>query len=120
MRIVTKGGKIEMVTLTQKAESKVQEVMASQTDSESISGIRVSVVGGGCSGFQYEMKLASASEDGDEVIEADGFKVFVDSQSRAYLEGTEIDFVETPQGTGFKFNNPNVTDSCGCGESFRV
>ncbi len=109
-----------MLTLTEKAVEKVKEVLASQTDSESVAGIRVSVVGGGCSGFQYAMSLEQGPQDGDEVVVVDGFDLYVDQQSQPFLKGTEIDYVETSHGAGFKFNNPNVTNTCGCGESFQV
>lgn len=107
-----------MISLTEKALAKVREVIASQP--ESYSGIRVAVIGGGCSGFQYAMNLERESRDTDRVIEVDGFSVYVDEQSLLYLEGTEIDYVESDQGAGFKFNNPNVKGTCGCGESFHA
>ena len=109
-----------MLTLTDKAVEKVKEVVTSQSESESVTGIRVSVIGGGCSGFQYSMSLEQEAREGDEVISVDGFEVYVDQQSQRFLKGTEIDYIETPQGAGFKFNNPNVSSSCGCGESFQV
>jgi iron-sulfur cluster assembly accessory protein len=107
-----------MITLTDNAVSKVKEVIAEQ--SENYAGIRVAVVGGGCSGFQYAMNLERSSREGDEVVEVDGLKVFVDDQSALYLDGTEIDYIETIQGAGFKFNNPKARNTCGCGESFHV
>ncbi len=109
-----------MLTLTDKAIDKVKEFIGSQDTPEEYGGIRVSVAGGGCSGFQYALSLERESSEGDQVVQVNGFKVFVDQQSMAYLEGTEIDFVETVQGAGFKFNNPNVKSTCGCGESFQV
>jgi iron-sulfur cluster assembly protein len=109
-----------MLTLTDVAAEKVRETIASQADPESYRGIRVSVVGGGCSGFQYAMALETETNEGDEVVQVDGFSVYVDKESAPYMKGTEIDFIETPQGAGFKFNNPNVKSSCGCGESFEV
>ena len=109
-----------MVRLTAKAVEKVKEVIASQSESVSYEGIRISVVGGGCSGFQYAMGLEQRAGEGDQVVSADGFDVFIDEQSLPFLEGTEIDYVETLQGAGFRFNNPNVKDQCGCGESFTV
>jgi len=109
-----------MLSLTEKAVQQVREAIASQEESEGYTGIRVAVVGGGCSGFQYSMKLERESREGDRIVEVDGFKVYVDEQSRHYLEGTEIDYIETPQGAGFKFNNPNVRGTCGCGESFHA
>jgi iron-sulfur cluster assembly accessory protein len=107
-----------MIRLTDNAVSKVKEVIAEQADN--YAGIRVAVVGGGCSGFQYAMNLESSSREGDEVLELDGLKVFVDDQSALYLNGTEIDYIETVQGAGFKFSNPNARNTCGCGESFHV
>ena len=105
-----------MIQLTDLAANKVKEAMADQVDD--FTGIRVAVVAGGCSGFQYTMNLERESKEGDEILEVDGFKVFVDEQSLLYLDGTEIDYVENIQGAGFKFNNPNVAGTCGCGESF--
>lgn len=109
-----------MLTLTEKAVDKVKEAIAAQKDAEAIRGIRVSVMGGGCSGFQYGMKLEREQVEGDTVVNFDGFEVLVDEQSIIYLDGTEIDFIETSQGSGFHFNNPNVTSTCGCGESFKA
>ncbi len=109
-----------MVSLTEKAQVKVREAMASQEDAGAYTGIRLAVVGGGCSGFQYAMKLEESGREGDHVVSVDGFQVYVDEQSMIYLDGTEIDFVDTPQGSGFKFNNPNVKSTCGCGESFKA
>lgn len=107
-----------MVNLTDLALNKVKEVIAEQP--EPFAGIRVAIVGGGCSGFQYAMNLERESREGDRVLELDGVKVFVDEHSLTYLNGTEIDFIETVQGAGFTFKNPNVKGSCGCGESFHV
>ncbi|MBM3801368.1 MAG: iron-sulfur cluster assembly accessory protein [Acidimicrobiia bacterium] len=107
-----------MLTLTEKAQGKVKEILDSQT--EQFVGLRVQVVGGGCSGFQYHMGFEKQENSGDEVLEMSGFKVFVDRGSSMYLEGTEIDWVEALTGSGFKFNNPNVKSTCGCGESFQA
>ena len=107
-----------MISLTDRAEDKVREFIQSQD--ESYSGVRVAVVAGGCSGFEYRLVLEREAKNGDQVLEQEGFRVFVDEQSMLYLDGTQIDFVESPTGSGFSFNNPNVTGSCGCGESFRV
>ena len=109
-----------MLNLTENAVSKVKQVLASQENPEEYLGIRVAVVGGGCSGFQYAMNLERERRDQDQEIALDGFAVLVDEQSMLYLEGTEIDYIETPQGAGFKFNNPNVKGTCGCGESFSL
>jgi len=107
-----------MLTMTEKAQGKVKEILASQP--ESYAGLRVQVVGGGCSGFQYHMGFEKQPNNGDEVFDLEGFKMFVDRGSLIYLDGTEIDFVEALTGSGFKFNNPNVKTTCGCGESFQV
>jgi iron-sulfur cluster assembly protein len=109
-----------MLTLTVKAVEQVKEAIASQDVPEEYNGVRVAVVGGGCSGFQYAMRLEGESREGDQIVDVDGFKVYVDEQSSLYLDGTQIDFVETPRGSGFRFNNPNVSGTCGCGESFKV
>jgi iron-sulfur cluster assembly protein len=81
-------------------------------------GLRVRVVPGGCSGFQYAMNLEETAAETDEVIEKDGVKVFVDMFSAQYLNGVEIDYVNNVMGSGFTFNNPNATGGCGCGSSF--
>ena len=107
-----------MISLTDAAEGKVREFVQGQQDS--YAGIRVAVVAGGCSGFEYRMVLESEAKDGDQVIEHEGFRVFVDEQSMLYLNGTQIDFVESSTESGFSFKNPNSTGSCGCGESFHV
>lgn len=107
-----------MITLTNKAVNQVQKVISEQA--QAFAGVRVAVVGGGCSGFQYAMNLERQGRDGDDVLEINGFKVFVDPQSMLYLDGTQIDYVETTQAAGFQFKNPNVSGSCGCGESFQV
>ena len=78
------------------------------------------VVGGGCSGFQYQLALDDEAAAEDQVFEQNGVRFFVDPRSHLYLDGTEIDYVDDIMGSGFKFNNPNATGSCGCGESFQV
>jgi len=107
-----------MISLTDRAEDKVREFIQGQE--ESYSGVRVAVVAGGCSGFEYRLVLEREARNGDQILEQNGFRVFVDEHSMLYLDGTQIDFVESPTGSGFSFKNPNVTGSCGCGESFRV
>ena len=106
-----------MIQLTEQAVNKVQEVISAETDN--FVGMRVAVIGGGCSGFQYAMNLEREEQQGDHIVELEGLRVFVDEQSMLYLDGTQIDYVETVQGAGFKFENPNVTSSCGCGESLQ-
>lgn len=106
------------VNLTNIAVEKAKEILSQQT--EPYEGLRIAVVGGGCSGFQYAMNFEKTAKADDKVLDVDGLKVFVDEQSLTYLNGTEVDFVEGLNGSGFKFNNPNVTGSCGCGSSFKV
>lgn len=83
-------------------------------------GLRVFVQGGGCSGLSYGMAFEDQTEDGDEVIERDGVRVFVDQISAMYLSGAQIDYTESLMGGGFKIENPNAVSSCGCGHSFRT
>ena len=102
--------------LTAKAVEKVKEILSNQDPKPQ--GLRVAVVGGGCSGFSYQMNFESESNGIDKVFEFDGLKVFVDQASLMYLNGTKIDYLETLEGSGFKFENPNVKTTCGCGSSF--
>ena len=104
--------------LTPTAVSKVKEILTQQTPQPQ--GLRVSVVGGGCSGFSYQMNFENESNGIDKVFDFDGLKVFVDQASLMYLRGTRIDYIETLEGSGFKFENPNVKTTCGCGSSFSV
>ncbi len=104
-----------MITLTQTALEKVKAILAERGET---GGLRISVVGGGCSGFQYQMTLDKQANSDDQVIEQDGLQVFVDSRSLLYLNGTRVDYVEGLTGAGFKFENPNARGSCGCGDSF--
>jgi iron-sulfur cluster assembly accessory protein len=108
-----------MIQLTPVAVTKVKEILSQQTPSPA--GLRVAVVGGGCSGFSYHMAFENqVNESSDNVYEFDGLKVLVDQMSEMYLEGISIDYIETLEGSGFKFNNPNVKSTCGCGSSFTV
>jgi iron-sulfur cluster assembly protein len=104
--------------LTPRAVEKVKEILARQEPQPK--GLRVSVVGGGCSGFSYQMNFENESNGIDKVLDFDGLQVFVDQASLMYLNGTKIDYVETLEGAGFKFDNPNVKTTCGCGSSFSV
>ena len=107
------------ITLTKKAEEKVKEILHEQP--EDYAGLRIQVVGGGCSGFQYRMGFDKTfSDEKDTVFEFEGLKVFIDKSSLLYMDGAEVDYVDGLHGAGFKFNNPNVTGSCGCGSSFSV
>ena len=105
-----------MINLTPVAASKVKEIMAAQNPQPA--GLRVAVVGGGCSGFQYHMAFENSENGTDNAYEFGGLKVFVDQMSEMYLDNVTIDYVETLEGAGFKFNNPSVKSTCGCGSSF--
>ena len=106
------------VTLTPAAVAKVKEIMAQQDPVPA--GLRIGVAGGGCSGFSYSMSFENASGMMDKVLTFDDLKVFVDSTSLMYLQGATVDYVETLEAAGFKFENPNVKSTCGCGSSFNV
>ena len=107
-----------MIQLTERAVSKVQEIIDTQEPKPA--GLRISVVGGGCSGFSYSMAFENAPGLLDKTYSYSGLKVFVDQASLLYLDGAEVDYVETLEGSGFKFNNPNVKSTCGCGSSFNA
>lgn len=102
--------------LTPQAIAKVREIMATQDPIPA--GLRIGVVGGGCSGFQYSMAFENQSGMMDKVFKFDDLQVFVDSTSLMYLNGCTVDYVETLEAAGFKFDNPQVKSTCGCGSSF--
>lgn len=107
-----------MIQLTDTAVAKVNEILAQQEPKPK--GLRLSVVGGGCSGFQYSMAFENNQLPLDKVYTYDGLQVFVDQASLLYLDNCSVDYVETMEGAGFKFENPNVTSTCGCGSSFNA
>jgi iron-sulfur cluster assembly accessory protein len=105
-----------MVTLTEAAVKKITDLRLEEGKPEW--GLRVRVVGGGCSGMSYELGWEDQAAEGDNIIEPHGIRVYVDTQSARYLAGSEIDFVENQMlGAGFAIKNPNVKSSCGCGQS---
>src|SRR5213082_3248195 len=106
------------ITLTANAAAKVKEIMAQQNPVPS--GLRVGVVGGGCSGFSYSMQFENSAGMMDKIFDMDGLKVYVDATCLMYLNGCRVDYLETLEGAGFKFENPNVKSTCGCGSSFNV
>src|ERR1700750_611656 len=110
--------KASPINMTPNAVAKVKEIMAQQNPAPA--GLRVGVVGGGCSGFSYSMQFENSAGMMDKVFNFDGLKVFVDATSVMYLNGCVVDYVETLEGAGFKFENPNVKSTCGCGSSFSV
>ncbi|MGA2409151.1 MAG: iron-sulfur cluster assembly accessory protein [Candidatus Binataceae bacterium] len=103
------------VTLSDTAVSKIRQLTAEKPDA----GLRVKVVGGGCSGLQYRMEIDSAKER-DKIFERDGAKLIVDKKSFLYLNGSELDYADELMSAGFRLVNPNAKRSCGCGESFVV
>jgi len=107
-----------MLGLTEKAAEKVREIQAAENIEPSY-GLRLRVVGGGCSGFAYDLYFDQVTEM-DRTFDSHGVKLVVDQMSLQYLAGTTVDYVEGLQGAGFKFGNPNVKSTCGCGSSFSV
>jgi iron-sulfur cluster assembly accessory protein len=116
--VETTGTKKYPVLLTPTAVAKVKEIMAQQNPVPA--GLRVGVVGGGCSGFSYSMAFENGAGMMDKVFDIEGLKIYVDATSMMYLQGCNIDYVESLEGAGFKFENPNVKSTCGCGSSFNV
>jgi iron-sulfur cluster assembly accessory protein len=110
--------KVHMVNLTETAVSKVKEILDTQEPKPA--GLRISVVGGGCSGFSYSMAFENAPNMLDKTYNYSGLKIFIDQASMLYLDGAQVDYVESLEGSGFKFNNPQVKSTCGCGSSFSV
>jgi iron-sulfur cluster assembly protein len=107
------------LTLTESAVSEVQKFIEAENAGPE-AGLRIRVVPGGCSGFSYSMQIEDGPRQGDDILEQNGLKVFVDMFSRQYLEGVQVDYVNSVMGSGFTFSNPNSTGSCGCGSSFSV
>jgi len=108
-----------MITITDKAKSKIDNLMHDSQLDESYF-LRVSVKGGGCSGLSYNLDFDNEEKTGDQFFEDRGIKIALDMKSFLYLAGTELDFTDGLNGKGFNFNNPNASRSCGCGESFSV
>jgi iron-sulfur cluster insertion protein len=113
---VNRFEELAMITLTDTAAKKVREIQ----DAEDLKGqaLRLRVIGGGCSGFSYDLFFDDETTDMDEQFESQGIPLFIDMMSYTYLDGTEIDYVEGLYGAGFKFNNPQAKSTCGCGSSF--
>ncbi|MCJ7996724.1 iron-sulfur cluster insertion protein ErpA [Rhizobium cremeum] len=107
----------ETVTLSDAAARRIAAIVASEADK---SALRISVEGGGCSGFSYKFELDKGPQDDDVVITKDGATLLIDSMSIAYMTGSEIDFVDNLLGQSFQIKNPNAVASCGCGTSFSV
>lgn len=108
----------DLVTLTSTASAKVRELL--ETEGNPDLALRVYVAGGGCSGLQYGMALDDSMMDDDTLVEHEGIRVIVDSESLGFIEGAQIDYVDSLMGAGFTVNNPNAVQSCSCGHSFRT
>jgi len=106
-----------MITITKAAAEKLKDLLAKEGIEGQ--GLRVRVMGGGCSGYQYQMAF-EAPREGDRVIEHDGVKLVIDPKSLLFLAGTEIDYHDGLTGAGFAIKNPNAKGSCGCGQSFQA
>ena len=107
-----------IVTVTERAQREIRAIFERENRADGV-GLRLGVVGGGCSGLSYEMEFSERNAD-DSVIAFDGFDVLLDPKSTIYLKGITLDFQDGFQGKGFVFGNPNATNTCGCGESFSV
>jgi len=105
------------LSLTENATVEVKKFMEAE-GVNGVAGLRVRVVPGGCSGFQYAMNIEEAPAETDEVVDAGGLRIFVDMFSAQYLDSVQIDYVTSVMGSGFTFNNPNASGGCGCGSSF--
>ncbi|MBI4161588.1 MAG: iron-sulfur cluster assembly accessory protein [Acidobacteria bacterium] len=107
-----------MISVTPTAAARVKEILARKGESAHL--LRVRVVGGGCSGLQYDMDFTAEPAEGDQVFEDQGVRICVDPRSALYLYGTVLDYTDALTGGGFRLKNPNAASSCGCGESFSV
>lgn len=105
-----------MIQLTETAAMAVKRLL--EREQKPGWGLRVGVTGGGCAGLNYSLAIEEKAKDGDHISECHGISVFCDPKSYLYLNGTTVDYVESIMGSGFKFENPNATKSCGCGTSF--
>ncbi|UCE88262.1 MAG: iron-sulfur cluster assembly protein IscA [Pseudomonadota bacterium] len=105
------------ITLTEQAADRVKAFLANRGKG---AGLRLGVRTTGCSGMAYVLEFADEVDPADEVFESNGVRIIVDPKSLVYIDGTELDFAREGLNEGFKFNNPNVKDTCGCGESFNV
>ena len=108
----------QVITLSDRAAERVREIIASAK--ETIVGVRIGVASGGCAGMSYVMEYAKNSNPNDEIIEDKGVKVLIDPKAIMYLLGTEMDYKKEELSSTFVFKNPNETERCGCGESFKI
>lgn len=108
---------MQLITATDAALNRLSELLENREDSD---GIRIGVKNGGCAGMEYTVDLTQGGETGDDVVNFDEGKIYIDSKAILFLLGTEVDFEVTKFRTGFTFNNPNQTSACGCGESVSI
>ena len=111
------------VKLTEAATTQLKELMVKEIESNNLNedaGLRLMVVGGGCSGFSYKMGFDENISEQDKIMDIDGIKLVIDEKSGLYLEAVEVDFQDNLMGKGFVFNNPNASGTCGCGSSFSI
>jgi iron-sulfur cluster assembly protein len=108
------------LTIDESAAQKGLQLIDVQAAAMQNPGLRIKVVGGGCSGLMYKMEFDDGPAEDDEVIERDGFRVYIDRKSLMFLAGSELVYNDGLTGAGFRFHNPNVTGTCGCGESFQT
>ncbi|HEU4801174.1 MAG TPA: iron-sulfur cluster assembly accessory protein [Gemmatimonadales bacterium] len=106
------------LSLSDRAAEEVRKFFETEQVPAETSGLRVSVLPGGCSGFKYSLNIEEQAAEDDMVVSVNGVRLFVDGFSAQYLNGIGIDYVSSMQGSGFTFNNPNATGGCGCGSSF--
>ena len=106
------------LSVTEPAAEEIKKFMSGEEGLPETAGLRVRVVPGGCSGFQYSLNIEEESRQGDFILDEKGVRLFVDMFSAQYLNGVQIDYVTNLMGSGFTFTNPNATGSCGCGSSF--
>ena len=108
----------QIIKLTDNAAERIKKIMSSSENSSI--GVRVAVKSGGCAGMSYVMEYTNVENPNDEIIEEKGVKVFIDAAAVMYLLGTEMDYKKEEFSSSFVFNNPNETERCGCGESFKI
>jgi iron-sulfur cluster assembly protein len=109
----------QIITITDAAAVRIKEIMSNTADND-VRGVRVSVVTGGCAGMSYEMNYIKEKNSTDEVVEDKGVRVYIDPKAIMYLLGTSMDYKKNKFSSTFVFNNPNETERCGCGESFKI
>lgn len=111
---------MEIITISEKARIKLQELLEEQKLDKQTYFLRVGVKGGGCSGLSYDLGFDNIPQEGDNIVEHNLTKIAIDKKSFLYLFGTELDFSDGLNGKGFQFINPNASRTCGCGESFSI